>query len=99
MRVSVNGAAGPVPVYWRNRGNQVGRGAVRPDCGANVQIRVSGNAKLGRYDIVIVDCRDAEASERVHTVDQEGAAPAVRIGPDHTLSTGTAAVVASDHPE
>ena len=42
---------------------------MRSDCGANVQIRVPGNAKPGRYGIIVVDSRGKEASERFRVTD------------------------------
>lgn len=69
VRVSVNRAAGPVTVYWRNRHNRAGREDVRADCGVNVQIRVPGDARPGRYDIIAVDARGKEVHERFHVLD------------------------------
>jgi hypothetical protein len=70
VRVTAKRVSGPiVHVYWRNRNNRVGKDEVRPDCETNIQLKVPRDAKPGRYDIIIVDSRGEEASERFQVVD------------------------------
>ena len=70
VRVTANRVANPVvKVYWRNLNNRVGSEDVRTDCGANLQIKVPNDARPGRYDIIIVDARGLQASERFRVID------------------------------
>lgn len=71
VRVTAKRVMGPmVHVYWRNLNNRVGKNEVRPeDCATNVQIDVPRDARPGRYDVIIVDARGLQASERFHVID------------------------------
>ena len=70
VRVTASRVANPVvKVYWRSLNNRVGSQEVRADCGANIQIKIPNDARPGRYDIIILDARGLQASERFHVID------------------------------
>lgn len=70
IRVKADRVSNPVVmVYWRNQNHRVGKERVGADCSATIQIKVPGDAKPGRYDIIIVDSRGEEASERFQVTD------------------------------
>lgn len=72
VRVTAKRVSGPmVRVFWRSLNNRVGKAEVRGDCTANTQIEVPRDARPGRYDIILQDSRDLEASERFHVVDRD----------------------------
>lgn len=70
VRVHAKRVANPVvKVYWRNKNNRVGKEDVSQSCAADITISVPNDAKPGRYDIIIVDARGLEASEKFHVTD------------------------------
>jgi hypothetical protein len=70
VRVKADRVSNPVvKVYWRNQNHRIGREQVGADCRATIQIKVPGDAKPGRYDIIIVDSRGEKASERFQVID------------------------------